>query len=81
MDAHGDLSAPESKLLLEAWKHQQNFAGMKWEEVETGMKERMKIYHFVSSARVEQLLTEAGFHRIQRFFQNLMLGGWIAFKG
>jgi hypothetical protein len=62
------------------WKDQQNLAGMKWEEVESGMKERMKIYHFVASARVEQLLTEAGFHRIQRFFRNFMLGGWIAFK-
>jgi tRNA (cmo5U34)-methyltransferase len=81
MDAHGDLSAPGSKLLLEAWKHQQNLAGMKWEEVESGMKERIKIYHFVSSARMEQLLTQAGFHRIQRFYQNFMLGGWIAFKG
>ena len=81
MDAHGDLSAPESKLLLEAWKHQQNLAGGKWEDIESGMKERMKTCHFVSSSRIEQLLAEAGFHRIQRFFQNFMLGGWIAFEG
>jgi tRNA (cmo5U34)-methyltransferase len=81
MDAHGDLSAPESKLLVEAWKHQQNLAGVKWEDVESGMKERMKAIHFVPSKRIEQLLAEAGFHRIQRFFQNFMLGGWIAFKG
>jgi tRNA (cmo5U34)-methyltransferase len=81
MDTHGDLSAPGSKLLLEGWKHQQNLAGMKWEDVESGMKERMKTCHFVSSARIQELLTEAGFHRIQRFSQNFMLGGWIAFKG
>jgi tRNA (cmo5U34)-methyltransferase len=81
MDAHCDLSAPGSKLFLEAWKHQQNLAGVKWEEVESGMKERMKAIHFVPSERIEQLLAEAGFHRIQRFFQNFMLGGWIAFKG
>jgi tRNA (cmo5U34)-methyltransferase len=80
MDLHGDLSAPGSKLLLEAWKQQQNLAGMKWEEVESGMKERVKTVRFVSPCRVEQLLTEAGFHRIQRFFQNFMVGGWIAFK-
>jgi tRNA (cmo5U34)-methyltransferase len=80
MDAHGDLSAPGSKLLLEAWKHQQNLAGVKWEEVESGMKERMKSIHFVPSERIEQLLVEAGFHRIQRFFQNFVLGGWMAFK-
>ena len=30
MDAHGDLSAPGTNLLLEAWKHQQNLAGVKW---------------------------------------------------
>jgi tRNA (cmo5U34)-methyltransferase len=80
MDAYGDLGAPGSKLLLEGWKHQQNLAGMKWEDVESGMKERIKTIHFVSPSRIEQLLVEAGFHRIQGFFQNFMLGGWIAFK-
>ncbi len=80
MDAHGDLSAPGSKLLLEAWKHQQNLAGVKWEDVESGMKERSNTIHLVSSSRLEQLLTQAGFHRIERFFQVFVLGGWIAFK-
>ena len=80
IDAHGDPSAGGTKLLLEAWKHQQNLAGVKWEEVESGMRERVKTIHLVSPSRMEQLLTEAGFHRIQRFFQNMMLGGWIAFK-
>ena len=80
MDAYGDLTTPESQLLLAAWKHQQNLAGLKWEQVESGMKERMQGIHFVSGNRIEQLLAEAGFHRIQGFFQNFMLGGWIAFK-
>lgn len=80
MDAHGDLSTPEFQLLLDAWKHQQNLAGVEWEEVESSMKERMPAIHFVSSNRIEQLLAEAGFRRIQRFFQMLILGGWIAFK-
>jgi tRNA (cmo5U34)-methyltransferase len=80
MDAHGDLNAPESELLVEAWKQQQFLAGVNWEEVESGMKERVNAIHFVPSERIEQLLTEAGFHRIQRFFQNFMLGGWVAFK-
>jgi tRNA (cmo5U34)-methyltransferase len=80
MDANGDLNSPESELLVEAWKQQQNLAGVTGEEVQSGMKERMKAIHFVASERIEELLTEAGFHRIQRFFQNFMLGGWIAFK-
>ena len=81
MDANGDLNAPESELLIEAWKQQQVLAGVKWDEVESGMKERKKAIHFVSSNRIEQLLAESGFHRIQRVFQNFILGGWIAFKG
>ncbi len=81
MDANGDLSAPESELLIEAWKQQQVLAGVKWDEVESGMKERMKTIHFVSPSRMEQLLAEAGFHRMQCFFQNFIVGGWIAFKG
>jgi tRNA (cmo5U34)-methyltransferase len=81
MDASGDLNAPESELLIEAWKQQQVLAGVKRDEVESGMKERMKTIHFVSPSRMNQLLAEAGFHRIQRFFQNFIVGGWIAFKG
>jgi tRNA (cmo5U34)-methyltransferase len=80
MDAYGDLTTPESQLLLEAWKHQQNLAGLKWDQVENAMKERMQGIHFISGNRIEQLLAEAGFHRVQRFFQVFMLGGWIAFK-
>jgi tRNA (cmo5U34)-methyltransferase len=80
MDANGDLNAPESELLIEAWKQQQVLADVKWDAVESGMKERVKAIHFVPSKRIEQLLAEAGFHRIQRFFQNFMLSGWIAFK-
>ena len=58
MDAHGDLSAPGSKLFLEAWKHQQNLGGVKWEDVESGMKERMKtIYHLALSANMGETLT------------------------
>lgn len=81
MDAHGDPTTPESQLLLDAWKQQQNLAGLTWGQVEDGMKERMQAIHFVSSNRIEELLTAAGFRRIQRFFQIFILGGWIAFKG
>jgi tRNA (cmo5U34)-methyltransferase len=80
LDAHGDLTAPQSQLLIEAWKQQQVLAGVQSENVESGMKERLNAIHFVSSERIEQLLAEAGFHRIQHFFQNMVLGGWIAFK-
>ena len=80
MDANGDLNAPASELMIEAWKQQQILAGVKRDEVESGMKERVKSIHLVPSQRIEQLLAEAGFHRIQRFFQNFMLGGWIAFE-
>jgi tRNA (cmo5U34)-methyltransferase len=80
MDAYGDLTTSESQLLLESWKHRQNLAGLTWEQVEDGMKERMQAIHFISSDRIEELLTEAGFHWIQRFFQIFILGGWIAFK-
>ena len=69
MDAHGDLTASESALLIRAWQQQQNLAGVKWNEVESGMKERMKVIHFVPSKRIEQLLTEAGFNGTQHFFR------------
>ena len=81
MDVYGDLTTPESQLLLEAWKHQQNLAGLTWEQVENDTKERIQHgIHLVSGDRIEQLVEEAGFHRIQRFFQIFVLGGWIAFK-
>jgi hypothetical protein len=37
------------QLLLDGWKQQQNLAGVKWEQIEDGMKERMKVLHFVSN--------------------------------
>jgi len=80
MDAYADLTTAESQLLLDAWKHQQNLAGLTWQQVGDGMKERMPSLHLVSSYRIEELLAEAGFRRIQRFFQIFILGGWIAFK-
>ena len=80
IDHNGDLTAAESELMIEAWKQQQVLAGVKRDEVESGTKERLKTIHFVSPARMEQLLAEAGFRRVQLFFQNFMLGGWIAFK-
>jgi tRNA (cmo5U34)-methyltransferase len=80
MDVHGDLTAPESALLIEGWKQQQVLAGVHLDKVESDMKERMKAIYFVPPKRIEQLLAEAAFHRVQRFFQNFMLGGWIAFK-
>ncbi|HEU4342196.1 MAG TPA: class I SAM-dependent methyltransferase [Candidatus Binatia bacterium] len=80
-DLNGDLTTPESGLLIEGWKQQQVLAGVQRDKVESGMKERMKAVHFVPSKRIEELLAASGFHRIQRFFQNFMLGGWIAFKG
>ena len=63
----------DRQLLIEAWKRQQVLAGVKSGKVESDMKERRKIIHFVSSERIEQLLAETGLHRIQRFFQNMML--------
>lgn len=80
VDAHGDLNDPGTELLLEAWKHQQNLAGVEWGEVEKGMTERMKAFHLVPADRIEELLAQAGFSKTRRFFQNFMLGGWIAFK-
>ena len=40
----------------------------------------MKAIHFVSGEAMEELLKQAGFHRIQQFFKVFVLGGWVAFK-
>ena len=80
MSPYGDLSGPDPKQMHEAWKHQQNLAGVQWEEVESGNRDRMKAYHLVPAYRIEELLAQAGFSKSQQFFQNFMLGGWIAFK-
>jgi tRNA (cmo5U34)-methyltransferase len=80
MDAYGDLTAAETDLLLKGWKHQQCLAGKEWEQVENGMKERMRAIHFVPGSRIEELMAQAGLSKSQQFFQNFMLGGWVAFK-
>lgn len=80
VDYHGDMATPESKLLLMAWQHQQHLGGASWEEVADWRNERFKALHLVPADRIRQLLSDTGFVRIQPFFQNLMLNGWLAFK-
>ncbi len=67
------ILGPESNLLVVG-------AGVQWEEVESGMRERMKTIHFVPASRIEELLAQAGFSKSKQFFRNFMIGGWVAFR-
>ena len=61
MDANGDLNARESELMIEAWKQQQDLAGVKSDEVESGMKERVKAIHLYLPSASRNCWTRPGF--------------------
>ena len=39
-----------------------------------------QVVHFVTEARIEELLREAGFVDIEKVFQAFVIGGWLARK-
>jgi tRNA (cmo5U34)-methyltransferase len=80
LDVCGDLSSARAELLLAGWKQHQHLEGLSWAEVEQRSRKRMADYEIVTPDRVQELLVEAGFGRIEHFFQVFMLSGWIASK-
>ena len=50
------------------------------EEVEKLVKIAMVTQYFIPEARVRELLLEAGFARVERFYQALLNSGFIARK-
>jgi len=79
-DMHGDRRSDRFADLFDAWKHWQVLAGILEEDVGERLQSTLADVHFVPERRISELLTEAGFGDIERFYGALLFGGWMARK-
>ncbi len=75
---YGDVSS--DRILLSAWKNQWANKGISRKEIEDKFQEFLPLIHPLSEAELVELLHEAGFYQVQRFFSSLSFGAWIAQK-
>jgi len=77
----GDPDTTEFHRQLDAWGKQAFRSG--WgslEEIQERQERRRRDLHWLSEDQITHMLWETGFHSPRRFFQALVVGGWIARK-
>lgn len=77
-DLHGDITSDQFARFIAAWRLRQRAAGMEEKYVEEMFREMMQAVHFVPEERIVALMREAGFEGVERFYNALLFGGWIA---
>ena len=77
---YGDLASSQSQRLFQAWKRRQIARGLSIEDADAMFEGLPQVIHFVTEARIEELLREAGFVDIDKVFQAFVVGGWLARK-
>jgi len=80
VDLEGQIGSDEYNVLNAAWKNQQLSMRADNERVEEEFAMREKEVHFIPQKRIELLLKEAGFIKINKFFKAYLFGGYVAIK-
>ncbi|MGL1933070.1 MAG: class I SAM-dependent methyltransferase [Desulfotalea sp.] len=80
VDLEGTIGSEEYNTLSAAWKNQQIFTRGDDAKVLEEFELREKDVQCIPQKRTESLLAEAGFIKIQKFFQAYLFGGYIAIK-
>ncbi|MCX8129474.1 MAG: class I SAM-dependent methyltransferase [Clostridia bacterium] len=81
VDGFGVKGSEEFNRTIAAWKMFAISVGVDSEAVEDGFKNQiLKRIQFVSEDRIKELLREAGFHSISRYYTSFLYGGWVAEK-
>jgi tRNA (cmo5U34)-methyltransferase len=80
VDVFGDKSSPEFERIAA-------YIQIYWEEMGLSVEKRQEIFaavdkgvYLISETRVFELLQQAGFTNITRFYTGLWVGGWVASK-
>jgi hypothetical protein len=64
-----------------AWKHYPIIKGVPREIVENAFNEViMKMIQFVPESRIRELLKNAGFTRVFKYYSGFLYGGWMGYK-
>ncbi|BAY49839.1 type 12 methyltransferase [Scytonema sp. HK-05] len=75
----GDLRG--DSVLIDAWKMRWASQGIFSEGIETRFQEIFSSVYPLSETELLELLNEAGFHQVRRFFTSLCASAWVAQKG
>ncbi|MCB2184435.1 MAG: class I SAM-dependent methyltransferase [Desulfobulbaceae bacterium] len=80
IDLVGDKTTHGFNMFFSAWKARQLFMGEDKEEVKKDFEHILRDLQFITENRMNDLLQEAGFRAIHKFFQSYLFSGWIAEK-
>lgn len=79
-DLHGEPGTDRMTQFMEVWADWQRFMGMPDHIVARGFEHVVRDIQFVPEDRIIELLENAGFVNVERFYGALLFGGWIAWK-
>ena len=81
MDGCGKPGSRVFKENLEAWKQYPGIHGLKPDSVEKAFRKTiMKMVQFVPESRILELLKEAGFNNVFKFYTGFLYSGWTAYR-
>jgi len=81
VDGFGEKNTYNFNNTINAWKEFAVSMGVAKDIVESGFNNQiLKLIKFVPENRITELLKNAGFHKISKFFTGFLYGGWIAEK-
>lgn len=81
VDLHGDPSSEAFQNMLAAWKNYQTLMGIRREVADGLFEDAVHTQHFITEARTLELLGQAGFRDVSRFYTAFLHGGWVARRG
>jgi tRNA (cmo5U34)-methyltransferase len=77
-DLHGDETSARFAHFIATWRERQLALGMAREDVDEAFRTMSSHVHSVPEGRIVALMHEAGLHSVERFYNALLFGGWIA---
>ncbi|MDY6785595.1 MAG: methyltransferase domain-containing protein [Cyanobacteriota bacterium] len=80
VDTYGELNSQSFKTILDTLKCYFLHNGMSRQQVEDAIARLYSQLHVTSEPRLVQLLENAGFATVNRFYSALLCGGWVAFR-
>lgn len=82
VDGCGNPGSMEFEDTLKAWQQYPIMHGQEIETVEKAFNQTiLKLLQFVPEPRILELLTQAGFTRVYKFYSGFLYSGWTAYRG
>ena len=78
VDLHGDPNSAGFRRLMSGWQEFMLLRGLSIEERAVFLDRLTEGMHYVPATRILELLNEAGFANVIRFYSAFLYGGWVA---